>query len=526
MKLSNLHIGARLAVGFGTGLLVMLAISGVGVVSLDALNKVTDQLVNNQVPGTLLPYQILATLDEGEKSMRNTLVLLDPSKVKLELAQVKAANQSIRERTSKLDALMQTGPDRQLIATLATTRAKYLAGQEEFLKTVAGYKIEQATDFLMTDFKAPQLAYRTALNAIIAVQMQRVDASSKDSRSTYLQARNLTLALTAIALLLTGGVAFFITRSIVRPLREAVVIARRVADGDLTGPIEVNSGDETGAMMQSLKDMNDSLTRTITRLRQSSETIATASREIATGNADLSSRTESQASSLEQTASSMEELTETVRQNAEHAREANALVISASGFAVKGGDVVGQVVMTMNSITESARKIADIIGVIDSIAFQTNILALNAAVEAARAGEQGRGFAVVAAEVRNLAQRSATATREIKGLIGDSVDKVSTGSKLVDEAGKTMHEIVTSVNHVVQIMGEITAASQEQSAGIAEVNQAITQMDEMTQQNAALVEQAAAAAESMQDQAIELTGAMAIFKINEAALAPTQLRLT
>ncbi|MFT5961086.1 MAG: methyl-accepting chemotaxis protein, partial [Burkholderiaceae bacterium] len=351
-----------------------------------------------------------------------------------------------------------------------------------------------------------------------------VDASGHDSRSAYLSARNLMLGLAAIALMLTLFISVTITRSIVRPLRAAVTIARRVADGDLTAEITVRSTDETGALMQSLKTMSDSLISTITQLRHGSDTIAVATREIASGNADLSSRTESQASSLEQTASSMEELTATVRQNADNARQANQLVISASDFAIKGGGVVNQVVATMSSIKESSNKIVDIIGVIDSIAFQTNILALNAAVEAARAGEQGRGFAVVASEVRSLAQRSASAAREIKSLIADTVGKVDTGSKLVDDAGQTMHQIVSSVKHVADIMSEITAASQEQSAGITEVNQAISQMDEMTQQNSALVEQAAAAAESLQGEAVALTRAVAIFRLSET-LSPT-LRLS
>jgi methyl-accepting chemotaxis protein len=322
----------------------------------------------------------------------------------------------------------------------------------------------------------------------------------------------LTLALGAI-------VAFLITRSITGPLRRAGSIADTIAGGDLTSTIEPGSHDEAGQLINSLRAMQVNLISTVNQIKQGTDVITVASGEIASGNADLSQRTESQASSLEQTASSMEELTETVRQNADHARHANQLVLSASGFAVKGGAVVGQVVATMNSITESSRKIVDIIGVIDAIAFQTNILALNAAVEAARAGEQGRGFAVVAAEVRNLAQRSAGAAKEIKGLIGDSVDKVSAGSKLVDEAGKTMQDIVTSVKQVADIMSEITAASQEQSGGIGEVNQAIAQMDEMTQQNAALVEQSAAAAESLRAQALRLADVLSRFQLG-AALAP------
>ncbi len=286
-----------------------------------------------------------------------------------------------------------------------------------------------------------------------------------------------------------------------------------LARGDLT---EKMSGEYQGTFGQLKDDSNvtvDKLTEIVRQLRDATESINTAAKEIASGNADLSQRTEEQASSLEETASSMEELTSTVKQNAENAKQANQLAIGASDVAVKGGAVVSQVVTTMSSINESSKKIVDIISVIDGIAFQTNILALNAAVEAARAGEQGRGFAVVATEVRNLAQRSAAAAKEIKTLIGDSVEKVGTGTKLVDEAGKTMEEIVNSVKRVTDIMSEITAASQEQSAGIEQVNQAITQMDEVTQQNAALVEEAAAAAESLEEQAQNLAGAVAVFKL-------------
>jgi methyl-accepting chemotaxis protein len=311
--------------------------------------------------------------------------------------------------------------------------------------------------------------------------------------------------------------ALWITRTITEPLNQAVDIARHVAKGDLTTHIEADSADETGQLLQALKEMNDSLSRTVGEVRTGTEMISSVSGEIAAGNSDLSSRTESQASSLEETASSMEELTTTVKQNADNARQANQLVLSASDVAMKGGQVVGHVVETMSSIKDSSRKIVDIIGVIDSIAFQTNILALNAAVEAARAGEQGRGFAVVASEVRNLAQRSAGAAKEIKALIDASVERVDTGARLVDEAGATMEEIVTSVKHVADIMSEITAASDEQSAGIEQVHRAITQMDEITQQNAALVEQAAAAAQSMQDQAQTLSKAVQVFRLAHSA---------
>jgi methyl-accepting chemotaxis protein len=317
----------------------------------------------------------------------------------------------------------------------------------------------------------------------------------------------------AVALVVGGALALMLTRSITHPLRDAVSVARRVAAGELAADVGTRGKDEVSELLQALRDMNDSLQRIVGEVRMGTDSMTVASREIAMGNADLSSRTEMQAGALQETAGSMGQLTTTVKQNAEHAKEANRLVTSASDVAVKGGEVVGQVVGTMGSIKDSSRKIVDIIGVIDGIAFQTNILALNAAVEAARAGEQGRGFAVVASEVRNLAQRSAAAAKEIKQLIGDSVEKVDAGGKLVDQAGKTMDEIVASVMHVADIMREITAASEEQSADIEEVNRAIAQMDEMTQQNAALVEQAAAAAQSMQDQAASLTRAVSVFKM-------------
>ncbi len=310
--------------------------------------------------------------------------------------------------------------------------------------------------------------------------------------------------------------AWFVARRIKDALDQAIGASRRIASGDLTAHITVDSRDETGELLASLKEMNEGLAHIVGDVRNGAESIATATEEIAAGNADLSQRTEEQASALEETASSMEELTSTVKQNADNAQAANQLAINASGVAVKGGEVINRVVRTMESITDSSKKISDIIGVIDGIAFQTNILALNAAVEAARAGEQGRGFAVVAAEVRSLAQRSAAAAKEIKSLIEDSVTKVQDGSRLVEEAGRTTQDIVTSIKRVTDIMAEISAASLEQSSGIEQVNTAITQMDDVTQQNAALVEEAAAAAESLEEQAQQLVSVVARFTLEQA----------
>jgi methyl-accepting chemotaxis protein len=332
-------------------------------------------------------------------------------------------------------------------------------------------------------------------------------------------ARTPMIALSAAWAMFAAGLGVWLARSITTPIGEAAAIVRKVAAGDLTSTIVVGRLDETGQLLAALKDMNAALARTVGTLRDSAETIATASLQVASGNADLSSRTESQSGQLEETTASMEELTSTVKQNADNARQANQLAISASAIAVRGGQVVEQVVDTMASIKDSSRKVVDIIGVIDSIAFQTNILALNAAVEAARAGEQGRGFAVVAGEVRNLAQRSAGAAKEIKALIGDSVEKVDGGGALVEEAGQTMQLLVTSVKQVADIMSEITAASQEQSMGIEQVNAAIMQMDEMTMQNATLVEEAAAGAQSMQDAAQTLCHAVEAFTLNGAVAA-------
>lgn len=376
---------------------------------------------------------------------------------------------------------------------------------------------DESKNYLSGQLRPVLAAYKASINALSGQQVELMDLTAKNAVSTFSQARLLLIALGALALLVAAGIGWVITRSLLKQLGgepgEAAEIAQAVSQGDFTRTVALKGGDIT-SLMASLSAMQGNLAQVVTTVRQGSEGVATASAEIAEGNNDLSARTEQQASALEETAASMEELGATVRQNADSAKQANQLAQSASTVAVQGGHVVGQVVETMKGINDSSRKISDIISVIDGIAFQTNILALNAAVEAARAGEQGRGFAVVASEVRSLAGRSADAAKEIKMLISASVERVEHGTALVDQAGVTMAEVVSSIKRVTDLMGEISAASNEQALGVSQVGEAVTQMDQTTQQNAALVEEMAAAASSLKSQANELVQAVAFFKLN------------
>ncbi len=512
-NISNIKIGTRLMIGFGLVLLCTTAVLVFGLWRMSALNTNTELIVNEKV-GSLTGS--MAMREAGWSialSLRKVATPTDATEGERETARLATLLDAYAKAEDTVKKYSTDEADKATLASAIAEKQAILPVVEKIKSHAAGGNYFDAASMLKTDFAPLHDKWMAALVALADHQQKVMAATSAASQENYVNTRLGMLGVGIFTIALGAFIALLITRTITGPLQNAASIADTIARGDLTTRIEAIGTDEAGRLVQSLKTMQGNLVSTVNNIKQGTETISLASREIASGNADLSSRTESQASSLEETASSMEELTTTVKQNAENARQANQLVVSASDYAVKGGRVVGQVVDTMGSIKESSRKIVDIIGVIDGIAFQTNILALNAAVEAARAGEQGRGFAVVAAEVRNLAQRSAGAAKEIKALIGDSVEKVDAGGKLVDEAGKTMDEIVTSVKHVADIMSEITAASQEQSSGIEEVNRAIAQMDEMTQQNAALVEQAAAAAESMQDQSVKLADAVAVFKL-------------
>jgi len=417
------------------------------------------------------------------------------------------------EWQKQLEVLMTSPEDRVLFGTLLQQRKDFLSARDGVFAAKSSGDADKARSIFETRFQPATDGLQQGLKGFVQKQRELLDAASKRVDETNRDARIGLVVFSLCALAAAGALSFWLTRSITRPLGEAVTVAQAIARFDLTHPIHVRSSDETGRLLQALKTMQGALLTLIGQVRGSTDSISTASAEIATGNMDLSSRTEQTASSLQQAAASMSQLTGTVRQTADAATTANQLASSAAQVAQRGGSVVAQVVSTMDEISTSSRRIGDIISVIDGIAFQTNILALNAAVEAARAGEQGRGFAVVAGEVRSLAQRSAEAAREIKSLIGASVERVESGSRLVQDAGSTMGEIVASVQRVSDIIGEISAASREQSEGIAQVNTAVNHLDQMTQQNAALVEEAASAAESLKEQSGQLAGAVSVFRL-------------
>ena len=509
----NLTIKSRLIFVIGFLSLQLIVGALIGIVGLGFANDVTHSMYDDR----LVP---MGQLDRVVRLLSLNQLLVakaisgDPAAAGKQMDEVEANIQTGTKVWDEYMATALTTEEKKLAGKFAEDRKKFIAeGLKPAMAALRAQDVKVATETLHGPVTQLFMPVREGINALIKLQLDVARSEFQQSQQTYSLVRMGCIAGVLFGLVLALMVGIWLIRAISRPLEAAVKIADGIAAGDLTQRIEVQSSDETGRLMQALKDMNDSLVRIVGQVRSGTDTIGTASSQIASGNLDLSSRTEQQASSLEETASSMEELTSTVKQNADNARQANQLAVTASDVAVKGGAVVAQVVDTMASINDSSKKIVDIISVIDGIAFQTNILALNAAVEAARAGEQGRGFAVVATEVRSLAQRSAAAAKEIKSLIGDSVDKVEVGSKLVAQAGATMDEVVASVKRVTDIMGEISAASHEQSAGIEQVNQAIAQMDQVTQQNAALVEEAAAAAESMQDQAAELANVVSVFKL-------------
>lgn len=522
MQLNNLPISTRLV---GLSAILLLGSLLLGLVAWSSLSKTNDllQLSLSQAAAaedavnTARKAQVTFKIQIQE--WKNILVRGHDAQAfnKYREAFVKTGQETQDELIKLQQIFSQLGLETPKLAearqALTTLQASYLLALKEYDQQ--RLDSTQTVDALVKGMDRAPTQQIDEIVAYVGEHSARIRAENQASAQQQYSIA-LTIMLLALLVLMASGTSltYWIISGVTRPLHSAIDIAKTVASGDLTAQIVVGSSDETGQLLQALKEMNNRLTTIVSKVRQGTDTIATGSSEIASGNLDLSSRTEEQASALEETASSMEQITSAVKQNADNARHANSLVSSSAEIAVRGGKVVAQVVSTMASINEASRRVEDIISVIDGIAFQTNILALNAAVEAARAGEHGRGFAVVASEVRGLAQRSAVAAKEIKELIANSVARVDAGEKLVEEAGATMQEIVDSVKRVTSIMSEISSASQEQSSGIDQVNIAISQMDEVTQQNAALVEQAAAAAASLQDQADQLAQTVAWFKVN------------
>ena len=520
MKLANLKIGTRLALGFGIICAMLVLMAALSNAMLARVNAGTDEIVNGRMPKIEMTGHMQADINDIAIAIRNMMLTDDPDDRQKLVEEVMEHRRSMNAILAGLDKSLASARGKELLAQMKQETASYVSGQDKLIRLINLDELDAARSLLKSELRPLLVRLKKATADQSALQKQIALDAAAEAAGTYRSTSLLMWGLGIGALALAAAVAWWITRSITRPVNQALEVANTVAAGDLTSRIEVGTRDEMGQLLQALKTMNENLARTVGVVRTGTDTIAVAAAQVAAGSQDLSSRTEQQAGALEETASSMEELTSTVRQNADNARQANVLAEAASNVAARGGQVIGQVVGTMGEINASANQINDIIGVIDGIAFQTNILALNAAVEAARAGEQGRGFAVVAGEVRNLAQRSANAAKEIKTLIGVSTDKVASGSKLVAEAGATMQEIVDSVRRVTDIMGEITSASQEQTAGIEQINGAVVEMDHVTQQNAALVEEAAAASSQMQEQAAMLAKAVAVFQIGAAQAAP------
>jgi methyl-accepting chemotaxis protein len=515
MNILKRKVGARLACGFGLVVCMLIGVAVLGLLKVEKANDISNGLIKDVLPKVAITVEVRKNLDLEGIALRDALLVASPEPARAALARAAAARSHIREGLDQLAKRLLTPKGREIFAGIGKAGDSYAQARDQLLKLLAEGKKDEAMACLFGQVVPAQQRFTATLDDLLALGAKIEGGATGMLNDEHDKARWLLFSLSAVAALAAGGFGFWATRSITRPLRSAVAVARRVAEGDLRSRIDISARDETGQMLIALRQMNMSLNTIVSEVRSGADEMVSTSAQIASGNSDLSARTEEQASSLEETAASLEQLSTTARHNADHANKARALAVSAAEVASRGGAVVAQVVDTMGEINDAARKIVDIIAVIDGIAFQTNILALNAAVEAARAGEQGRGFAVVASEVRSLAQRSASAAKEIKQLIGDSVAKVDIGSRLVDQAGTTMHDVVDSIRRVTDLMGEITAAINEQSSGIEHIHEAVGHMDQVTQRNAALVEEATASAELLLARADRLSKAVAVFNLSE-----------
>ncbi|WP_437214027.1 methyl-accepting chemotaxis protein [Pectobacterium sp. LFLA-215] len=511
----NIKIGNRLFLGFGLLIVMTLILSSISYYFMKNIGAEFDEVTEDRMVKVDMLRDIQDVLNTNVRTLRDIILLpADKAQEKQELkATIAKTTDTASEIYKKLDGMVNSDRARVLFNQLIDIRKQYSLS----INKAIGYAMDDedalATELVFGDIANIQAVYFAKLREFTELQTAYVDDAKQITKAYISNALVWILILSALSTVFGCLTAWSLTRSVTVPLFTALSSAKRISAGDLSGSIEVNSRDETGLLLEEMKEMQAALTRMVIGVRNNAESVATASMQIAQGNADLSSRTEEQASALEETSSTMTQLGMTVKNNADNARQANVLAQNASNVAREGGEVVNDVVGTMKSINESSRSIADIINVIDSIAFQTNILALNAAVEAARAGEQGRGFAVVAGEVRNLAQRSAEAAKEIKNLITASVERVERGSVLVNKAGETMQQVVMSIRQLSDTVSEISSASAEQSTGVEQVGIAVSQMDQTTQQNAALVEESAAAAQSLKEQADQLVREVSVFKI-------------
>ena len=523
--LHNLRIGTRLGLGFGALLLAFMAMVAVVLYQLSGMAQRVNVLADVGVKELVDLNKITTTIAERGIAARHLVLESDPARQAQFLDQVKKANGDLDAHLKEMAAVVARGSSsnnaqmRQMVAGIRETEQKYLTIVAGVAEAVAAGRRAEAGDRLLRECR-PVFDQIFAQAKALEVEVEKATSEhASRADAAYEQARLTTLVMAAVILLIGAGASWVLTRSIVEPIHEAVEATRTVASGDLSRAVQIKRRDETGELLAALNGMTENLSRVVAGVRSASDAIATGTGQIASGNADLSQRTETQASNLQETAASMEELNTTVRHNAETAAQAAELARAASSAAERGGAAVGQVVSTMEEISQSSRKVVDIIAVIDGIAFQTNILALNAAVEAARAGEQGRGFAVVAGEVRVLAQRSAAAAKEIKQLIAASADRVEDGTRLVADAGSAMDDIMAQVRRVNDLIEGINQATTQQTAGISQVNTAVAQLDQATQQNAALVEESAAAAESLRQQARQLVDAVGAFRLQADAVA-------
>ncbi|MDR3371534.1 methyl-accepting chemotaxis protein [Rhodoferax sp.] len=515
MNLSHFKISIKLNIGFGVMVFLTALIGVLSMVQMGRIDTDTTELSENWLPAIKVASDLQALLNDMRRAELQHVIAVSAEEKKPEADRLAADVVKLNALGQAFGSRLDSPEERKMFERYQREIKAYLATSTKLvaLSDVGAQGQEATVKYLKDESRTSFRALFKTLDGMVAAHVKGADQAAQDGHASYTSA----MVNVAVVLVVVLGTAVFlgmwISRQISHPILAAVVAAREFTAGNLSSPLVSTGSDEPAQLLGALEVMRLNLSKVVAGVRNGSESVATASAEIAQGNNDLSARTESQASALEQTAASMEQLSATVKQNADNARQGNQLAMNASSVAVQGGEVVAQVVETMKGINEASRRIADIISVIDGIAFQTNILALNAAVEAARAGEQGRGFAVVASEVRSLAGRSAEAAKEIKTLINTSVERVEQGTMLVDEAGSTMNEVVTAIKRVTDIMGEISAASGEQSQGVSQVGEAVTQMDQVTQQNAALVEEMAAAASSLKSQAQELVNTVAVFKL-------------